>query len=311
MTSSASTDARTKAQDEFAGYIDDFCSYIGSMRNLSGNTLKAYKIDLDAYLEWCRREGIEPLHVEHRDIRSWLAELSAAGYANTTVNRHLSAVRSLYKWLVGKGITTEDAAAAVASPKLAKRLPKTMTDEDVEKLLVVCGTDDAGTRDKAMVEFLYATGARISEASGTDVADIDFSQHQVRLFGKGSKERLVPLYAKACNAIKLYLQSARPALVAAGTEPTPALFVSTRGNRMSADALRKRFEMLVKLAGLDAGLTPHAMRHTFATELLDGGADLRSVQELLGHESLSTTQIYTHLSVERLKEASLLAHPRS
>lgn len=303
------TDERQDAQTQFALYISQFVDYLANVKNLSENTCRAYKIDLDAYLAWIKREGIDPLHITHREIRSWLAEMDQAQYASTTINRHLSAVRSLYKWLVGKGITTEDAAAAVSSPKLAKRLPKTMSDSDVNKLLEVCSSDAQGLRDRAMVEFLYATGARISEASGVNVRDIDFSQYQVRLFGKGSKERLVPLYTQASIALKQYLSEARPQLL--GNTSTDALFLSSRGKRMSDAALRRRFENLVKLAGIDGSLTPHAMRHTFATELLDGGADLRSLQELLGHESLSTTQIYTHLSVERLKKASLQAHPRA
>lgn len=314
MTSSerATTSAELKAsQDTFRTHVSEFCTYIGAVKNLSVNTQRAYEIDLDAYCSWVEREGIDPMHVEHREIRSWLAELAQAGYANTTINRHLSAVRTLYRWLVGRGITSEDAAAAVASPKLAKRLPKTMSDAEVQKLLECCSTDAAGVRDRAMVELLYASGARISELSGINIADIDFSQHQVRLFGKGSKERLVPLYSQACAAVKNYLQGARRELAQNSKEPTDALFLSVRGRRMSATALRRRFERLVKLSPIDSGLTPHAMRHTFATELLDGGADLRSVQELLGHESLSTTQIYTHLSVERLKSASIQAHPRA
>ncbi len=297
--------------DEFEGQVGHFITYLTDVKNLSPNTIRAYETDLETYLSWCRREAISPLHVEHRQIRSWVAELAAAGYATTTQNRHLSAVRSLYRWLVSTGVTEEDAVAAVLSPKLARRLPKTMGDDDVRALLSVCGSDAAGLRDAAMVEVLYATGARISEASGLDIGDVDLAQRQVRLFGKGSKERIVPIYARCAKAVAAYLKQGRPRLASATKQPTDALFLSTRGNRMSAGALRVRFEKLVELAGLDPGLTPHAVRHTFATELLDGGADLRSVQELLGHESLSTTQIYTHLSVERLKQASLQAHPRS
>ena len=251
------------------------------------------------------------MHITHREVRGWIAELSAAGYATTTQNRHLSSVRTLYRWLVSRGYTDEDAPATVASPKIAKRLPKTMRDGDVLRLLHACGSDAVGIRDRAMIELLYATGARISEASGLDVRDIDLAQRQVRLFGKGSKERVVPIYAKSVEAIERYLLTSRSVLAASGKARTNALFLTKQGKRMSAAALRKRFESLVEIAGLDPSLTPHAMRHTFATELLDGGADLRSVQELLGHESLSTTQIYTHLSIERLKEAALQAHPRS
>lgn len=311
MTSSRDISA---SQDKFRSYIKDFLVYLAGIRNLSDNTRRAYEIDLDAFASWCEREGIDPIVIEHRELRSWLAELAQAGYASTTINRHLSAVRSLYKWLVSNDITSQDAAAAVTSPKLARRLPKTMNNSDVEKVIAVCGQDAAGLRDRAMVELLYASGARISEAANICLGDIDVNQKQLRLFGKGSKERLVPLYSEALQAIAAYVQNSRPQLLSAaksGQVQTDALFISARGNKMSAAALRKRFENLVQLAGLDANLTPHAMRHTFATELLDGGADLRSVQELLGHESLSTTQIYTHLSVERLKAAAKQAHPRA
>lgn len=294
----------------FEAHVERFIRYLADVKNLSPNTVRAYETDLQAYVGWCRREAVSPLHVEHRQVRSWVAELAAAGYATTTQNRHLSAVRTLYKWLVSKGVTDEDAVAAVSSPKLGRKLPKTMGDDDVRALLAACDDDAAGVRDAAMVELLYATGARISEASGLNVSDVDLAQRQVRLFGKGSKERVVPVYPRCAEAVSTYMRRGRPALASA-QKLTDALFLSSRGNRMSADALRVRFERLVEAAGLDPGLTPHAMRHTFATELLDGGADLRSVQELLGHESLSTTQIYTHLSVDRLKQASLQAHPRS
>lgn len=300
-----------RSQDEFERRAGEFCTYLRDVRNLSPNTTRAYETDLEAFVEWARREGFDPFHVSHGQIREWLAELRGAGYAATTQNRHLSAVRSLYKWLVSRDITDEDAAAAVASPKLSKRLPGTLSDSDVRRLLSACSNDPEGMLDRALIELLYASGARISEASALDVRDVDVRQRQVRLFGKGSKERVVPLYPRAVEAVQTYVRDARPSLVCCSGRATNALFLSSRGNRMSAAALRERFERLVELAGLDPSITPHAMRHTFATQLLDGGADLRSVQELLGHESLSTTQIYTHLSVERLKAAALQAHPRS
>ena len=297
---------------EFRGHVAEFLAFIGEVRNVSPNTRRAYAQDLEAFCAWCAREGVRPMVVSHAELRSWLAELGGAGYAATTINRHLSAVRSLYRWMLGRDITSEDAAAAVASPKLARRLPKTMGDADVRRIIGACGDEPAGLRDAAFIELLYATGARISEAAALDVAGIDREAGSVRLFGKGSKERLVPLYARALRSLDRYLSEARPQLVSASAHPAleTALFVSSRGRRMSADALRRRFRALVLSAGLDPTLTPHAMRHTFASELLEGGADLRSVQELLGHESLSTTQIYTHLTSERLKSAARLAHPR-
>ena len=309
-----SAEEREEQLATFRTDVDDYLSYLQGVRNMSANTVRSYRTDLEAYLGWLEREGVAGRTVSHRRLRRYLADLTRAGYTPRTVNRHLSALRGLYRWLVGEERITTDAAAAIASPKLAQTLPHTLSDADVRRLVEACDvTTVEGVRDRAMVELLYASGARVSEIARLDVADIDFAQAQVRLFGKGSKERVVPLYRTALTAISAYLSTSRPTLAGrrkGGGSATAALFVSTRGNRMSADALRTRFERLVRLAGVDADATPHAMRHTYATELLSGGADLRSVQELLGHESLSTTQIYTHLSVERLKEATKQAHPR-
>ncbi len=304
---------REEAQARFERDVDDYLSYLAGVRNLSENTVRAYGVDLEAFCAWCRREGVPGATASHRDLRRYLAELMRAGYSERTVNRHLSAIRGLYRWRVGQERSDADAASALASPKLSKTLPRTMSDADVGALVETCdATTVEGVRDRAFLELLYATGARISEVSRLDVGDLDMAQAQVRLFGKGSKERVVPVYQRALRAVAAYMRDARPDLVARRRRGghTTALFVSTRGNRMSADALRTCFERHARLAGLDEGITPHAMRHTYATELLGGGADLRSVQELLGHESLSTTQIYTHLSVDRLKEATRQAHPR-
>lgn len=306
-------EGRIGEQEQFREYVSRFVRYLSGVRNLSENTVRAYETDLEAYCRWVEREGIAPLDISHRELRYFLADLSRAQYSTKTINRHLSAVRSLYKWLVHEELTTKDSAAAIASPKLAKTLPKTMSDADVQTLLATCDeTDTIGVRDRAFLELLYASGARISEMSRLDLSDVDLRTAQATLFGKGSKERIVPLYDTCLSWLRRYLNTARPDLVARAKDgkPTQALFVSTRGRRMSANALRTCFEKHVRLAGLDATLTPHAMRHTYATELLAGGADMRSVQELLGHASLSTTQVYTHLSVDRLKEAARLAHPR-
>ena len=308
-----SAEERERAQEAFEHNVDDFVAYLSGVRNLSPNTVRAYQTDLAAYCAWVRREGVDASVVTHRQLRRYLAELARAGYSTRTVNRHLSAVRGLYRWLVSQERVSADAAAALASPKIAKTLPRTMSDADVESLLATCDeTTDEGLRDRAFLELLYATGARVSEMARLDVGDVDMAQGQVRLFGKGSKERMVPVYRSALAIVGRYQAQVRPSLVARSrkAEHTTALFVSTRGNRMSADALRTCFERHVAQAGLDVHLTPHAMRHTYATELLGGGADLRSVQELLGHESLATTQIYTHVSIDRLKEATRQAHPR-
>ncbi len=313
MSQRSSVQERAASQDSFEHDVQDYLAYLKGVRNMSPNTVRSYQTDLEAYCGWMRREGVIGQTVSHRQLRRYLAELNKAGYSTRTINRHLSAIRGLYRWLVGQERVSADAAAALASPKISKVLPRTMSDADVLALVETCDEGTAeGIRDKAFLELLYASGARVSEVSKLDVGDVDFPQAQVTLFGKGSKERVVPLYPRALQALKTYLNEARPLLTARSktSDRTPALFVSTRGNRMSADALRTVFERHITQAGLEGGLTPHAMRHTYATELLSGGADLRSVQELLGHESLATTQIYTHLSIERLKEATRQAHPR-
>ena len=302
---------RESEQGVFQAGADRYCSYLSDVRGMSPNTVRGYREDYLSFLAWAQREGVSPLRLTHRELRGYLSELSRADYSVRTVSRRLSALRGLSRWRLREGLCPTATVAAVANPKLSRSLPRTMSDGEVRTLLSTCeGEDPVQLRDRAFLELLYATGARIGEVAGLSLGDVDFSSSQVRLFGKGSKERIVPVYASALGSVGAYLEAGRPALSRAD-RPTEALFLSTRGNPMSADALRTRFERRVAEAGLDPSLTPHAMRHTFATELLGGGADLRSVQELLGHESLATTQIYTHLSVERLKEAARRAHPRS
>ena len=295
----------------FETCADAYLDYLAGVRHVSPNTTRSYRQDIESFLGWAQREGVTPFFLTHRDVRGFLGELSRARYSPRTINRRLSALRGLYRWMVREGHCDSDVLAAVSSLKLPRTLPRSMSDSEADALLAACGgLDCVDVRDRAFLELLYATGARISEVSRLDVQDVDFAQGQVRLFGKGSKERIVPVYDAAMRCLTDYVSHARPQLLRPEGE-RQALFLSTRGNRMSADALRTRFEKRAVEAGLDASYTPHAMRHTFATELLAGGADLRSVQELLGHESLSTTQVYTHLSVGRLKEAAYRAHPRS
>ena len=311
MSASGEAGERVGQAAEFRGWCDRFISYLQDVRGLSPQTVRAYRADLASFASWTEREGVLPATISHRELRSYLADLNRARYSEKTVNRHLSAIRALYRWLVHESLVTQDSAAAIASPKIARTLPKTMADGDVADILsAIDDTDEVGLRDAAILELLYASGARIAEIAGLSIEDIDFAEAQVRLFGKGSKERIVPLYPQVLDRLRTYLQRSRPRL-AKPAKPTRTLFLSTRGNPMSTDALRTVFEKRVRAAGKDAQLTPHAMRHTFATELLGGGADLRTVQELLGHESLSTTQIYTHVSIDRLKDATRQAHPRS
>ena len=292
----------------------DYLDWLAKVRNLSPHTVRAYACDLESFGRWCELAGVNPLESNARRLKGYLVYLVKAGYADKTINRHLSALRKVYEWLERHGEVPSAAFSGVPGRKQKRGLPRTMSDDEVDKLISVCDDSTAdGLRDAAFIETLYATGARISEIAALEFDDIDTTEGQVCLFGKGSKERIVPLYDRAILSIARYVSRARPELVAkkkAGP-PAKALFVSTRGNDMSADALRARFERHVREAGLDVALSPHAVRHTYATELLGGGADLKTVQELLGHESMATTQIYTHLSVDRLKDATRLAHPRA
>ena len=299
--------------------LEDYLESLQVERNVSDHTARAYRMDLEAYLRWCDRHDVDPLSANHRQLRSYLGELDAARYARTTVNRHLSSLRGYYQWLALVGAVDNDPASVLSGPKQAKHLPHVLQPAEMVRLLQVHGPIDekgkpreqtpADMRDQALLEFLYACGARISEASNLKLLDIDFSTRLVKLFGKGRKERIVPLHDLCVDALQRYLHEARPKLLA--SKRSEFFFVSNRGNHMSADSMRHVFKDTVSAAGLDVRLSPHDMRHTFATDLLDGGADLRSVQEMLGHSSLSTTQIYTHLSPARLKQVHDQAHPRA
>lgn len=312
-------DVRTGCDARLVELVDGFCDVLRFERNASAHTVRAYRIDLDDFLRWSAREGIDPLTATHRQLRRYLGELDRAQYSRTTINRRLSALRGFYRWLNVTGKTDADPASVLQGPKQPKSLPHVIRAADMVKLLSVYGKRDAqgrpreqshaDMRNQALLEFLYACGARVSEASGLLEADVDLARAQVKVFGKGSKERIIPLHAMAVSSMRSYATVARPHLLKG--RPCSFFFVSTRGNRMGTDAMRKMFKDALRAAGLDETLSPHDMRHTFATDLLDGGADLRSVQEMLGHASLSTTQIYTHLSADRLKTVHAQAHPRS
>lgn len=310
-------DASEELDAPFAQALDDFIAYISRVEGFSPETVRAYSGHLEAYGRWCTREGVDSLHPNVRDMRRYLADLKRARYAARTISAHLSSIRSFFRWCLFEGIVDSEIATSIQMPKVPQTLPKTIVASDMDRLLSMPDTSTAeGLRDAAMLELFYATGARISELSHLDIEDIDTSTRTVRLFGKGSKERIVPVYRRALEAVQAYLSNGRPQLIASSgrvesLQGKHALFVSKRGNRMDANALRYRFRSLCRAAGLPADVTPHVMRHTFATDLLTGGADLRSVQELLGHASLSTTTLYTHLTPDRLKTAVHKAHPRA
>ena len=317
------TDAPAEAAGDIpqksAQLIDSFCEGFKAERNASENTVRAYRIDLSDYARWAARERIDLVAPSHKQLRRYLAELSEAGYSRATVNRRLASLRTFFRWLTVAGVVENDPASALSGPKQSKRLPHVIRPTDMAKLLSVHATRDAAgrkqeqtpaqMRDQALLEFLYACGARISEASGLLVANVDFDGGVAKVFGKGSKERIVALHELALSSMRTYMLVGRPKLLRADA-PCPYFFVSARGAQMGTDAMRKMFKRTLAEAGLPLDYTPHDMRHTFATDMLEGGADLRTVQELLGHASLSTTQIYTHTTPGRLRQVHHQAHPR-
>jgi integrase/recombinase XerC len=254
--------------------------------------------------------GIHLAAITPLDVRRFLADLRDRGCSRATVARKLAAVRSFFKYLVRTSVLEASPATSIKTPKQEKRLPRFLHEDEVGKLLDEPGPRDAfPRRDKAMLETLYSTGLRVSELVGLDLRDLDMISGLICTRGKGRKERLMPLGSIALAAIQRYLEGERRRLVSA--DEANALFLNRDGRRLSARSVRRVVSRYIQRAGLPAATSPHTLRHTFATHLLDRGADLRSVQELLGHESLSTTQIYTHVSAERMREAYLRTHPRA
>jgi integrase/recombinase XerD len=286
-------------------------------RGLSANTLASYRRDLRRYDEFLASSGVQSLdRVTADSVSAFLMRLregdadhpplSASSAARTVV-----AVRGLHKFCLREGITASDPAAAIRPPAPPKRLPKALSVDEVERVLAL-GKDPSvlDLRDAALLEFLYGTGARISEAVGLDVDELDLESGAVRLLGKGSKERVVPVGSYARDAVSAYLVRARPELVRRG-RGTPALFLNARGSRLSRQSAWTVLRRAASRAGIAKEVSPHTLRHSFATHLLDGGADVRVVQELLGHASVTTTQIYTLVTVDKLREVYAASHPRA
>jgi integrase/recombinase XerD len=296
------------------GWLD----HLDVERGVAHNTLVSYTRDLDRYLDYLARQGVStPENVTEAHVSGFLADLRAGSpgrmpLSASSAARTLVAVRGLHRFLALEGRTLADPAEGVRPPKTPLRLPKAIGVDDVERLLAAASLGDTPVpmRDRALFEVLYGAGARISEAVGLDVDDLDLESGTVRLFGKGSKERIVPVGRYAREAVAAYLVRGRPALAARG-KGTPALFLGTRGARLSRQTAWSALAAAGERAGLAGHLSPHTLRHSFATHLLEGGADVRVVQELLGHASVTTTQIYTMVTVARLREVYAESHPRA
>jgi integrase/recombinase XerD len=290
--------------------VDRFLTHMRVERALSFNTVRAYSGDLARFLEWAERSGEDPLRLPPTSMRRYLAEMDRARYSRRTIARRLSAVRSFYAYLRLTGVASVDPAAIVATPKLPSRLPKTVPVALLEALLDAPDPETpSGARDRAVLELLYATGARVGEVAGLSLGDVDLASGQVRVTGKGDKQRVLPIHQEAVRRMRVYIEVARPALKPRAGES--AVFLNRSGTRLTDGGIRRLMKRHMDAIGGAAGLTPHALRHTFATHLLEAGADLRSVQELLGHIALSTTQIYTHLGMRRLRAVHRDSHPRA
>ena len=290
--------------------LDAFLQHIAIERGLSEHTLRAYASDLSRYFEWAARASVDPLRPTHRALRRYLADLDRSGYARRTISRRLSALRTFMAYLSAEGVIDSDPSRVVSAPKTPRRLPGLVPQDVLRQLLDAPDPDTpAGIRDRAVLEVLYASGMRVSELTGLTLDRLDLRSGLATVMGKGSKERVIPIHPFAIRRVRDYLERSRPMLVR-GSDPG-TLFLSTRGNPLSADAVRRLLKTHLATAGAAAGLSPHSLRHTFATHLLEGGADLRTVQELLGHVALSTTQIYTHVSMKRLQDVHRRAHPRA
>src|SRR4051794_3548864 len=280
-------------------------------RNAAERTRVAYRADLLALASWATAQGLDPGAVDHRTLRRHAAALSEDGNGATTVARKLAAARALYRALREHGIVAQNPADLVAAPKRGAHLPRVLAADEVAALLDrIPATTPLELRDRAMFELAYASGLRAEELVKLDVGSVDFDAEDVRIEGKGSKTRVVPTGESALRALSAYVERGRPALDATrGT--APALFLSKSGRRLSTSDVRRRLRVWARQAAVAGKVHPHALRHSFATHLLDGGADLRAIQELLGHSSISTTQIYTRVESARLKRAYAQAHPRA
>jgi integrase/recombinase XerD len=313
----------------FEHLVLDFLAYLEFERGLSRNTLDAYRTDLLQFGRFLEERGVSALEAQPSDVADFLEALARGGGAAgngggaaaanasprppaspATIHRKSACLRSFYRHLRRDGLLDTDPTATLSTPRRARKLPQVLTRGEIEKLLSQpVGTEPAALRDRALLELMYACGLRASEAIGLELLDVDTEEGVLRARGKGSKERVVPIGQAALRALRIYLERGRPGLVKGA--PEAHLFVNFRGGQLTRQGLYKIVRRHALSAGLADRMSPHTLRHTFATHLLAGGCDLRSVQEMLGHADVSTTQLYTHLSSERLKDVYFRAHPRA
>ena len=292
---------------------DQFLRSLKAERDLSPHTVAAYRSDLDQFIEWSGRGHVETLDaIDRRHLRRYIGFLGQRSYARRTIARKASAIRSLLRWALLNDLIEVNPADDLGVPKLDRPLPKVLKAADVLRLLRLPPDDDAtGIRDRAILELLYGSGLRVAELCALDVDDLEIKSGVVQVTGKGRKQRRVPISDPAADALQRYIRHVRPSFFGEKTTgDQAALFLNTRGKRLDPRSIRAAITRYTTAEGMPP-TSPHGLRHSFATHLLDGGADLRAVQELLGHENLATTEIYTHVSTERLKAVYEQSHPRA
>lgn len=300
-----------QSEEGVAKLVNGYIRYLEAERHASQYTMRNYIHDLKHFLSFLNTENVATLdEVDRHLLRRYIASLQDEGFEKSSISRKLSAVRSFYNYLEQRNLIYANPLLTVSAPKLEKRLPTFLTTDEITRIISMPdAATPLGQRDRAMLELLYAAGLRVSEIAGLDTGDINLGSREVRVFGKGSKERIVLIGKPAAGAIELYLQEGRRELL--GGSRTESLFLNRYGRRLSERSIQKAVSRYAIAAGLDKRVFPHMVRHSFATHLLDGGADLRVVQELLGHANLSTTQIYTHVTQKQARKVYMSAHPRA
>lgn len=293
-------------------YLQNFIHYLSVERGLARNTLESYERDLTQYLDYIEKQGIHTLHqTMKKDILNYLLKLKQHNKAPATVSRSMVSIRSFYQFLVRERLLDKDPSLNMETPKLAKRLPKVLSITEVESLLDAPQASALyGMRDKAMLELLYATGIRVSELISLNMGDLNLAMGFIRCFGKGSKERIIPIGRIASEWLDRYIQTKRAKLLKQ-SKAEQSLFINHLGTRLTRQGFWKIIKKYARDAVIHKEITPHTLRHSFATHLLENGADLRAVQEMLGHADISTTQIYTHVTKSRMKEVYNQTHPRA
>ncbi len=293
--------------------LEDYIHFLKVERQLAVNTITSYSRDLNNYIDFLSSENIKTIEVVTRQtILSYLQFMNEQGKSARTVSRHISSIRSFHQFLLREKVTTNDPTVHLELPKIEQRLPRVLSMEEIDKLIAAPDqTRPQGVRDNALLEILYGTGMRVSELIDLDVDDIHLSMGFVRVFGKGGKERIIPLGNKAIESCTRYINEVRPNFIEKKQANHDALFLNMHGGRLTRQGCWKLLKGHAEDLKLQKKLTPHILRHSFATHLIENGADLRAVQEMLGHADISTTQIYTHVSRARLKEVYVKFHPRA